>query len=190
MSENRGPPQLSLQDLMFLVKQYEAQQQTRPDAARGLPMGNTGMMQPGQQQLQGMQQAYNQQPLRADAATGMPMGNTGMMQPGMQDLLAMQAAAGPRQQISQGPPPGFAGPPPPPMMGGGMPQGPIKSFKKGGTVEKTGVYRLHKGERVIKAPKTKTATSKTARKASAKKPSARMPARQSARRPAARRRRS
>lgn len=39
----------------------------------------------------------------------------------------------------------------------GAPQMPIKSMKKGGVIEKTGVYRLHKGERVVPAGKTRHA---------------------------------
>jgi len=32
---------------------------------------------------------------------------------------------------------------------------PLKSFKKGGKVKKTGVYKLHKGEKVVPAKKAK-----------------------------------
>jgi hypothetical protein len=93
---NNIPPAL----LQLLVQRLMQQQQQQPQGGGmppgsqgGLPMGNSGQMQPGMAQLLQMQQAANAQPMRSDIATGLPMGNSGMMQPGMQQLLALRDAS-------------------------------------------------------------------------------------------------
>jgi hypothetical protein len=42
---------------------------------------------------------------------------------------------------------------------------PLGSFKKGGKVKKTGIYKLHKGEKVLNAKQTKKAAKKGGMKA-------------------------
>jgi hypothetical protein len=45
-------------------------------------------------------------------------------------------------------------------------QGPIKPMKRGGRINKTGVFKLHAGEVVVPAHLVKRATRKTSRKSS------------------------